>query len=121
MIVLPNLTDEVRKLVKGSQDGTIPAESNSPGTITVVNLGMYGIKSVAPIVNLPQACIVGVGSIENHVIPKEKPKEGEDIYEVVPGVTVTLSCDHRVIDGATGAQWLQAFKSLVEDPLTLLL
>ena len=85
---------------------------------------MYGVKSVAPIVSLPQACVLGVGTIENRVVPSSKPpKDGEEgeVYEVVPGVTVTLSCDHRVIDGAVGAQWLSAFKSLVEDPVTLLL
>jgi pyruvate dehydrogenase E2 component (dihydrolipoamide acetyltransferase) len=115
------ISSEVKKLVGGAAEGSLTPEAYQTGTLTVVNLGIYGIKSVAPIVSLPQACILGIGSIENRVVPKEKPKEGEDIYEIVPGVTVTLSCDHRVIDGAVGAQWLSAFKGLVEDPLTLIL
>ena len=116
---LKALSAEVAGLMAGSEAGSLPAEALQPGTFTLVNVGMYGVKSVAPIVNLPQACVLGVGAIENRVVPAQR-WEGE-VYEVVPGVTVTLSCDHRVIDGAVGAQWLSAFKGLVEDPVTLLL
>jgi pyruvate dehydrogenase E2 component (dihydrolipoamide acetyltransferase) len=121
---LKALSSEVAHLVTGAETGALAPEALQPGTFTLVNVGMYGVKSVAPIVNLPQACVLGVGAIENRVVPSSRPpKEGEDgeVYEVVPGVTVTLSCDHRVIDGAVGAQWLGAFKSLVEDPVTLML
>lgn len=69
-----------------------------------------------PCLPAAQACVLGVGAIENRVLPK-----GGDGWEVVPAVTVTLSCDHRVIDGAVGAQWLSVFKNLIEDPVTLLL
>lgn len=121
---LKAISSEVKALVQGSEDGSLSSEALQTGTFTLVNVGMYGVKSVAPIVSLPQACVLGVGGIENRVVPSSKPpKDGEEgeVYEVVPGVTVTLSCDHRVIDGAVGAQWLSAFKSLVEDPVTLLL
>jgi len=115
------LSGEVAGLVAGAERGELSSEALQSGTFTLVNVGMYGVKSVAPIVNLPQSCVLGVGAIENRVVPAVDPREGEEVYTVVPGVTVTLSCDHRVIDGAVGAQWLTAFKSLVEDPLTLLL
>ena len=115
------LSAEVAGLVAGAEGGGLSSEALQSGTFTLVNVGMYGVKSVAPIVSLPQACVLGVGAIENRVVPAVVPEEGGEVYQVVPGVTVTLSCDHRVIDGAVGAQWLSAFKSLVEDPVTLLL
>ncbi len=115
------LSAEVAGLVAGAEGGDLSSEALQSGTFTLVNVGMYGVKSVAPIVSLPQSCVLGVGAIENRVVPAVAPEEGEEVYTVVPGVTVTLSCDHRVIDGAVGAQWLSAFKSLVEDPVTLLL
>jgi pyruvate dehydrogenase E2 component (dihydrolipoamide acetyltransferase) len=113
------ISQEVRALVQGARQGSLGPEALSTGTLTVVNVGGYGVRSVAPIVTTPQACVLGVGAIENRVLPKANG--GADDYEVVPGVTVTLACDHRVIDGAVGAQWLSIFKTLVEDPVTLLL
>lgn len=121
---LKALSAEVRALEQGAAAGALDAAALQPGTFTLVNVGMYGVKSVAPIVSLPQACMLGVGAIENRVVPAAaKPKDGEEgeVYDVAPCVTVTLACDHRVIDGAVGAQWLSAFKALVEDPVTLLL
>jgi pyruvate dehydrogenase E2 component (dihydrolipoamide acetyltransferase) len=64
--------------------------------------------------------MLALGVAENRIIPKEKPTDGE-IYQQSVMMTVTLSCDHRVVDGAVGAQWLSAFKSHVENPNTLLL
>jgi len=122
------LSAEVAGLVGGAGRGELSEEALQTGTFTLINVGMYGVKAVAPIVSLPQACVLGVGAIENRVVPAAVPLKGEaagegegEVYRVVPGVTVTLSCDHRVIDGAVGAQWLSAFKSLVEEPMTLLL
>jgi pyruvate dehydrogenase E2 component (dihydrolipoamide acetyltransferase) len=115
------VSKELRAAAAGAESGSLAPEALATGTITVINVGLYGVRSVAPIVSLPQAVALGVGAIENRVVPRASPKEGEDVYEVKPGVTVTLSCDHRVIDGAVGAQWLSVFKGLVEDPATLLL
>jgi pyruvate dehydrogenase E2 component (dihydrolipoamide acetyltransferase) len=122
------LSAEVAGLLGGAERGELSEEALQTGTFTLINVGMYGVKAVAPIVSLPQACVLGVGAIENRVVPAAAPPKGEaagegegEVYRVVPGVTVTLSCDHRVIDGAVGAQWLSAFKSLVEEPMTLLL
>jgi pyruvate dehydrogenase E2 component (dihydrolipoamide acetyltransferase) len=90
------------------------------GTFTVVNLGMYGITSCAPIIREPQACALAIGALENRIVPNDD-MESEEIYKESVVMTATLSCDHRVVDGAVGAQWLAAFKSHVENPSTLLL
>lgn len=90
------------------------------GTFTVINLGMYGIKSCAPIIREPQACALAIGALENRIFPNDNV-DNEEIYKESVVFTATLSCDHRVVDGAVGAQWLAAFKSHVENPTTLLL
>jgi pyruvate dehydrogenase E2 component (dihydrolipoamide acetyltransferase) len=95
-------------------------EFGSMGTFTMMNLGMYGIKSCAPIIREPQACALALGAMENRIVPNDG-EEGEEIYKTSVVLTATLSCDHRVVDGAVGAQWLSAFKSHVEHPNTLLL
>lgn len=98
-----------------------PVEYDSMGTFTVVNLGMYGIKSCAPIIREPQSCALALGALENRIVPNDDDSEDADIYKESVVLTATLSCDHRVVDGAVGAQWLSAFKSHVENPNTLLL
>jgi pyruvate dehydrogenase E2 component (dihydrolipoamide acetyltransferase) len=80
----------------------------------VSNLGMFGIRSFASIINEPQGAILSVGAGEKRPVVK-----GDQIVAATV-MTVTLTCDHRVVDGAIGARWLQAFKPLIEDPLTML-
>lgn len=82
---------------------------------------MYGVKSAAPIVLTPQACALSLGAIVQTVIPATGAGAAEQDWAVAPIVTATLSCDHRVVDGAVGAQWLAAFKNLVENPVSMLL
>ena len=84
------------------------------GTFSIHNLGMYGVKSAAPVIMTPQACALSLGSVVDTVVPN-----GKD-WKVAPIMTATLSCDHRVIDGAVGATWLQAFKTVVENPVAML-
>jgi pyruvate dehydrogenase E2 component (dihydrolipoamide acetyltransferase) len=83
-------------------------------------IGMYGIKSAAPIVLPPQACALALGSIVDTVVPSKDKVDGKE-WQVAPILTATLSCDHRVVDGAVAAQWLAAFKRMAEDPEELLL
>jgi len=90
------------------------------GTFTVINLGMYNIKSCAPIITEPQSCALAIGTLENRIVPNEDD-DSDEIYKESVVMTATLSCDHRVIDGAVGAQWLNALKSHIENPTTLLL
>jgi pyruvate dehydrogenase E2 component (dihydrolipoamide acetyltransferase) len=82
---------------------------------------MYGVKSAAPIVLTPQACALALGAIQDTVVPNLDAKEGQDNWKIAPVMVVTLSCDHRVVDGAVGAQYLAAFKTLIENPTTMLL
>merc|ERR1712167_533292 len=104
--------------VSGAQNDNMGAEAYRCGTFTIVNLGMYGVKSAAPIVTMPQAAVLALGSIEERVLPNDDP-ESEQIYRLADVVTATCSFDHRVVDGAVGAQWLAAFKKLVENPMTM--
>jgi len=119
---IKGISDEIASHMEKIEDETMvedPAFS-SVGTVTVMNLGMYGIKSCAPIIRQPQAVALAFGAAENRIVPNDD-KESEEIYKESIMLTVTLSCDHRVVDGAVGAQWLAAFKAAVENPSTLLL
>jgi pyruvate dehydrogenase E2 component (dihydrolipoamide acetyltransferase) len=102
------------------QESGLGQEFASMGTFTVMNLGMYGIKSCAPIIREPQACALALGAMENRIVPNDD-EASEEIYKESVMLTATLSCDHRVVDGAVGAGWLSAFKTHVENPSTLLL
>ena len=77
---------------------------------------MFGIKNFSAVINPPQACILAIGGTELRPVPKA---DGSNRTANV--MTVTLSCDHRVVDGAVGAQWLQAFKQFMEKPYALVL
>lgn len=120
-----SISEELSKNLKSIQEGTVQDEKFAAvGTVTFMNLGMYGIKSCAPIIRAPQAVALALGAAENRIVPKEDGSggvEGEDIYERKVLLTATLSCDHRVVDGAVGAQYLSAFKAAVEKPEILLL
>lgn len=82
------------------------------------NLGMYDIDHFTAIINPPQSCILAVGSTQPTVVPAPEEEKG---FKVVPIMKVTLSSDHRTVDGAVGSRWLQAFKSYLENPLTFML
>jgi pyruvate dehydrogenase E2 component (dihydrolipoamide acetyltransferase) len=123
---IKSLSDELTSHLKSIQEGdslSLAHMNNTVGTVTIMNLGMYGIKSCAPIIRTPQAVALALGAAEYRIVPKENANEGDDsdIYDTKVMLTATLSCDHRVVDGAVGAQWLSAFKSAVENPEILLL
>jgi len=88
------------------------------GTFTVSNLGAQGISHFAAVINPPQAAILAIGSIQDRVVVDETAPNSLKNISVI---SVTLSCDHRVVDGVLAAQWLQTFKAYLEDPYTLLL
>lgn len=113
---LATISSEVKALASKAKEGKLTPEDFSGGTFTISNLGMFGIKQFCAIVNPPQACILAVGGAYPKVVSL-----GGDGYAERKYMTVTLSCDHRVVDGAVGAQWLQAFKGYVENPLTMIL
>jgi len=109
------ISAEVRDFAKRAKDKKLQPSDWEGNTFTISNLGMFGIESFTAIVNPPDSCILAVGGI------KEVPvlKNGQ----IVPGnvMKVTLSCDHRVVDGATGAAFLQTFKNFMENPVSMLL
>jgi pyruvate dehydrogenase E2 component (dihydrolipoamide acetyltransferase) len=86
----------------------------SEGTFTITNLGMYEIEEFLPIVNLPECAIMGIGTI------LKKPVAVNDKVEIRPRMIVTLAFDHRLVDGAPAARFLQRIKHLIEEPLELL-
>jgi len=113
---LDGISTTVKALGAKAKDGKLQPAEFIGGTFTISNLGMYGITSFSAIINPPQAAILAVGTTTTRIVETEVGR-----YEKAQYMTVQLSCDHRVIDGAVGAQWLQAFRNLIEDPVTMLL
>jgi pyruvate dehydrogenase E2 component (dihydrolipoamide acetyltransferase) len=110
---LTQIGDEVKTFAKKAKDKKLQPEDWAGNTFTISNLGMFGIEEFTAIINPPDACILAVGGI----MQKPVVKNGQ----IVPGNTmkVTLSCDHRVVDGAVGSAFLQTFKSYIENPITM--
>jgi pyruvate dehydrogenase E2 component (dihydrolipoamide acetyltransferase) len=111
---LAQIATEAKDLAARARDKKLKPEEFQGGTFSISNMGMMGIKSFASIINEPQACIMSVGAGEQRPVVKD----GQ--LAVATVMTVTLTCDHRVVDGAIGARFLQAFKPLIEDPLTMI-
>lgn len=118
---LTAISADVRSLASKARENKLQPHEYQGGTFTISNLGMMGVDSFTAIINPPQACILAVGTTEERIIDIQNTEDGEAAYTVGTFMTVTLSCDHRVIDGAVGAKWLGSFKKYMEDPLTLLL
>eukprot|EP00268_Persea_americana_P068474 TRINITY_DN953_c1_g1_i1.p1 TRINITY_DN953_c1_g1~~TRINITY_DN953_c1_g1_i1.p1 ORF type:complete len:557 (+),score=120.18 TRINITY_DN953_c1_g1_i1:362-2032(+) len=115
---LAKIAEEVKHLAQRAKDNSLKPEDYEGGTFTVSNLGgPFGIKQFCAIINPPQAAILAVGSAEKRVIPGAGP----DPFKFASFMSVTLSCDHRVIDGAIGAGYLKAFKGYIENPHSMLL
>ena len=106
--------EEVRDFAQKAKAKKLQPEDWEGNTFTISNLGMFGIESFTAIINPPDACILAIGGINEVPVVKDG--------QVVPGnvMKVTLSCDHRVVDGATGAAFLQDFKNLLENPVLML-
>ncbi|GLE09757.1 hypothetical protein PINS_up021597 [Pythium insidiosum] len=117
---LVEISADIRALVAKANDSTLAASDLAAGTFTMSNVGMFDVRSFAGIVAPDQACFLGLGTIEKKVVPNDDPNATQ-IYKYAQVMTATLACDHRVVDGAVGAQWLAVFKELVEDPLKMIL
>jgi pyruvate dehydrogenase E2 component (dihydrolipoamide acetyltransferase) len=109
------ISAEMKDLAARAREGKLKPEEYQGGTFSVSNLGMYGIREFAAVINPPQGAILAVGAGE----PRPIVKEGA--LAVATMMTCTLSVDHRAVDGAVGAEYLAAFKKLVEDPLAMLI
>lgn len=111
---LSQIKSEVKVMAGKAKERKLQPDEMQGNTFTISNLGMFGIEEFTAIINPPDACIMAVGGI----IQKPVVKNGNIV--VGNRMKVTLSCDHRVVDGATGAQFLQTFKGIIEDPIRLL-
>ena len=112
---LAQISTEMKTLAGKARDGKLKPEEYQGGTFSISNLGMFGVKQFEAVINPPQGCILAVGAGE------QRPVVKDGALSVATVMSCTLSVDHRVVDGAVGAQFLAAFKKLIEDPLTMLL
>ncbi|MGP1275080.1 MAG: pyruvate dehydrogenase complex dihydrolipoamide acetyltransferase [Caulobacterales bacterium] len=112
---LAKISEEMKDLAARARERKLKPEEFQGGTFSISNLGMMGIKSFASIINEPQGMIMSVGAGEKRAVVKN------DALAIATVMTVTLTCDHRVVDGAVGAKFLSALKPLIEDPVTMLL
>ena len=111
---LTQIGAEVKEFAQKAKDKKLQPEDWAGNTFTISNLGMFGIDEFTAIVNPPDSCILAVGGIQQVPVVKNG--------QVVPGnvMKVTLSCDHRVVDGAVGSAFLNSFKNYLENPVLLL-
>lgn len=109
------IADEVRELAARARAKKLQPEEMTNGTFSISNLGMFGIEEFSAVINPPEGAILAVGTIRDEPVVQDGA--------IVPGrrMRFTMSCDHRVIDGATGARFLQTFKAMLENPLELVL
>jgi pyruvate dehydrogenase E2 component (dihydrolipoamide acetyltransferase) len=111
---LAAIAAEAKDLAERARSKKLKPEEYLGGTFSISNLGMFGIKSFASIINEPQGAILSVG------VGEKRPVVRGDQLAVATVMSVTLTCDHRVVDGATGARFLAALKPLIEDPITMI-
>jgi pyruvate dehydrogenase E2 component (dihydrolipoamide acetyltransferase) len=111
---LSEISNEMRDLAERARKRRLAPHEYQGGTTSISNLGMYGIKSFDAVINPPHATILAVGTGEKRALVVG------DRVEVATLMTCTLSCDHRAVDGAVGAELITAFKALIEDPVKML-
>ncbi len=112
---LKDISQEAKNLIARARAGKLKPEEFQGGTFSISNMGMYGVKDFAAIVNPPQAAILAIAAGKKQAVVK-----GNELA-IATVMTVTLSVDHRVVDGAAAARWLSAFRAAVESPLSLVL
>lgn len=111
---ISEISNEMKDLAKRAKEGKLKPVEFQGGTFSISNLGMFGVKNFQAIVNPPQSCIMAVGAGEERVVVDD----GKMVVRTV--MTVTLSTDHRSVDGAVGAEYLQYFKKFIENPVLML-
>ena len=112
---LSDISTEVKSFAQRARDKQLQPQDWEGNTFTISNLGMFGVEDFTAIINPPDACILAIGGIQSVPVVKDG--------EIVPGhvMKVTLSCDHRAVDGATGSAFLNSLKAFLEAPVTMLL
>jgi pyruvate dehydrogenase E2 component (dihydrolipoamide acetyltransferase) len=109
------ISNEVRSLAERAKQKKLKPHDYEGGGFSISNLGMFGMRNFTAVINPPQSAILAIGAGEERAVVRD----GKIVVATI--MTVTMSCDHRVIDGATGARFLQTFKSFVEEPASMLL
>jgi pyruvate dehydrogenase E2 component (dihydrolipoamide acetyltransferase) len=112
---LTSVSGEVKDLVQKAQEGRLKLNDFSGGSFTISNLGMFGISSFTAVINPPHGAILAIGA------GREMPVVKDGAITTATMMTATLSCDHRVVDGAVGAKWMAEFKTIVENPMLALI
>ena len=112
---LAQIANEIKDLATRARDGKLAPHEFQGGSFTISNLGMYGVTNFSAIINPPQSVILAVGAGE------QRPVVTDGALAIATVMTCTLSVDHRSVDGALGAEYLAAFRKLIEEPLTMLL
>lgn len=112
---LEQISKEMHELAERARDGKLSPEEYTGGTFSISNLGMYGVKSFDAVINPPQACILAVGA------GQQSPVVHNGALAVATVMNLTLSADHRAVDGAVAAEYMECLSGLIEDPMTMLL
>jgi pyruvate dehydrogenase E2 component (dihydrolipoamide acetyltransferase) len=112
---LAAISSEMKALAKKAREGKLVPEEYQGGTFSLSNLGMFGVKHFEAVINPPQGCILAIGAGE------QRPLVKNGALAIATVMSCTLSVDHRVVDGAVGAEFMQAFKALIENPLSMML
>ncbi|MNV57610.1 Dihydrolipoyllysine-residue acetyltransferase component of pyruvate dehydrogenase complex [compost metagenome] len=112
---LAEISEDVRRLAAGARSSTLTSDDLTGGTFTITNLGMYGMESFSPIINQPEVAILGV----NAIVDTPVAVNGEIVIR--PLMNLSLTADHRAVDGAVAAQFMQKIKAYAEKPALLLL
>ena len=109
---------DVSELAEKARLGKLQPREFQGGTFSISNLGMFGVSTFSAIINPPQCCILAVGATQERLVPSS---DDEMCQNKIQQMSVQLSCDHRVVDGAVGAKWLSEFKWFVENPAAMLI
>lgn len=115
---IESISKDVKALAAKARDGKLQPQEFQGGTFTVSNLGMFDVTHFSAIINPPQSCILAVGGPQKRLVIDESALKG---FKESTFIAVTISADHRTVDGAVGARWLQHFRKYMEDPATMLL
>lgn len=118
---LNQIATEIKDIAGRARENKLKPDELTGGTFTISNLGMFGVHNFSAIINPPQACILAVSAAESKVVLNEDSTGPEDQFKVAKVMNVTLSSDHRVVDGAVAAMWGQEFKKYIENPELMLL
>ncbi|CAG9827160.1 unnamed protein product [Diabrotica balteata] len=112
------ISKTMKALAAKAREGKLQPQEFQGGTFSISNLGMMGIDQFCAVINPPQSCILAIGTSSSRLIEDPLSEKG---FKSAQFMTVTLSCDHRTVDGAVGARWLQAFKENLEDPVSMII